>query len=122
MNPPFEIETDAYTPLTCDSFDELISTLDDLQLAYLSKCPTSIGISEAGKASGQGDIIGVGIGMDPTYITLMIKPCEGEYYLSAGDPLAAGTIMLGGFCNPAYLDRSSFVAWCLVDYHPYFAG
>jgi len=114
MKPPFEIQTDAYTPLICDSLEELTSTLDNLQLAYLSKSPTSIGIGEAGKPFGESDIIAVGIGLDPTYITIMIKPCDGEYYLSAGDSRAAGTIMLGGFCEPAYFDRSSFVSWSLV--------
>ena len=114
MNPPLWIVTDARTPITCQSLDDLIVTLDDLQRAYLSKSPTSVGISEAEKAFGEGDIIGVGIGIDPTYVVINIKPCDGEFYQSAGDPRAAGTMQLGGFCEPVYMDRNCFVPWPLA--------
>ena len=114
MKPPFWIEADAKLPLTCHSVDGLISTLEDLQRAYLSKSMTSVGIHEAGKSFGEGDIVGIGIGIDPTYVTILVKPCDGEFYESVGDHRAGDEFVLGGFCNPVHVDWSRLVPWRLA--------
>ena len=114
MRPPFRIQTDEedHPPyFTCHSVREVLSTLDDLQRVYLPRSPIVAMIGEEGRDWGEGDCICIGLGVDPSFANINIRPCDGEFYLTVGDPNTAGTIRFGGFCGESYFDRKNFVSW-----------
>src|SRR5262245_57637111 len=113
MTPPYCLETDV-EPIVFRSVDELDSTLERLQREYTTKGPTSVVISEAGKKFGTGDEIGLGLGLDPTFVLIQIAPCDGEYYFSVGDDAAAGSVEFFGAREIIVVDRLHFVPWQMV--------
>jgi hypothetical protein len=114
LTPPFRIETDAIDPLFCRSVEELDSALERLQQAYIPKGPTSVVISEADKEPACGDEIGLGLGVDPTFMLIQIAPCDGEYFISCGEKASAGSVEFRGAREVIVVDRRHFVPWRLV--------
>jgi hypothetical protein len=111
MKPPYQIETDAISPILCDSAEELDSILERLHREHLRKRPISVVVSQAGRVYGDGDEIGLGLGLDPTFILINVAPCDGEYYISAGDPAAKGDVIFYGAREHIVVERRNFVPW-----------
>jgi hypothetical protein len=114
MKPPYRIETESKTPLLVHSIDEVDSTLEELQQQYLTKGPTSVVITEAEKDFELTDQIGLGLGIDPTFVLIQIAPCDGEYYFAVGDELAKGSVEFFGAGEFIVVERRNFIPWPLV--------
>jgi hypothetical protein len=112
MTPPYRIETGA-AEFVCYSLDELDSTIEQLQRELIAEGPTSVVISEAGDAR-LGDEIGLGLGIDPTFVLIQIAPCDGEYYISAGNADSVGNVEFFGARELIVVDRRHFVPWRVV--------
>lgn len=114
MKPPYRIETDVDPPIRCHSIEDVDSNLARLQQEYLGRGVTSVVISESEQEFGHGDEIGLGLGCDPTFILVQVVPCDGEYYISAGDPDAEGEVTFYGARELINVERRNFVPWSLV--------
>lgn len=74
----------------------------------MSGVPTSVVIPVGGHE------IDLGVGIDPTFISVQIAPCDGEYYVSAGDASADGYGEFFGAGEYMAFDRKHFVPWPLI--------
>jgi hypothetical protein len=87
MSVPAEIEVqfaDQEPPLNCRSIEEMDSLLDRLH----SQCPREHPICV--NVVIPGYCLTIGLGSDPTFLLESVEPCDGEWYISVGDPSTSG--------------------------------
>lgn len=51
----------------------------------------------------------IGLGADPTFVFLNVEPFDGEYYTTAGDATATGSVYFYGCGDYTPFERSSFI-------------
>jgi hypothetical protein len=75
-------------PIKCHSLDEVDAALDKLHSEACPECPLAVAIPVFDHE------VGIGLGVDPTFLVLHFAPYDGEYYLAVGNGDARGEAVM----------------------------
>lgn len=95
-------------PIAYHSLEEMDATLDRLHRECQPGHPICVNVVVPGYW------VTIGLGADPTFVLVSVEPCDGEWYVSAGDEAAHGWVDFYGCGNYTRFERRSLVPLSLA--------